>query len=547
MADDPRRPYDLCNLFYARSLLGASGIRRGADVRGRSHAGLARYALGLIGALMVVAASAPAAVASPQPPSLRLFAMAHRVTLTQAYLRAGAFDLGAWVSSTGGAFQIDLRRPGYGPWVAEQIDPATGAPLRLLPRELVAPEQGFLGFLSLRFVDSRGRLAGRRVVPFCPDGESARVNDAGPINPSYPSGCDTDPSFPFIRGAVWGIDPGWAVSASTGTLPGLGPVFFFPGPPFGPVNPHSGIDLNPGRYTALVTITSPYRRLFAIPAADATVSLRLGVTPSPRSRTGPGSTQVIQVAQPLARDATDPPAVPTVTKPDAATMPNLVALPAWRIGIHRRSGRDLLTFNATVWNAGPAPFSIEGFRRPNSDVMEAYEYFFDPAGNVVGRAPAGTMFYDNGRGHHHWHLRQLASYTLIGPSGQVIQSEKQSFCIAPTDPVDLTMPNAAMAPTAFQSLGFAGSACDLYDPGAIWLREQLPVGWGDTYSQFVAGQAFDVTNLPNGRYRLDVRVNALGELTETTTADDVASRVIRLSGHRGARKVSVAPWHGIRG
>lgn len=506
--------------------------------------GSVRHTLVVIGALVVVATFAPAALASTQPPSLRLFALEHRVTLTQAELRSGSFDLGAWVASTGSAFQVDLRRPGYGAWAAAQIDPATGAPLRALPMKLVNPEQGLLKFLSIRFVDSRGRLAGDRAITFCPAGESARVSDAGPLNPTYPGACDEDPYFPFLRGVVWGIDQGWAVSATTGSFPGIGPGVFLVGPPFGPVNPRGGFALQPGRYTAIVSIAAPYRRLLAIPTSDAVVTLHVRVTPSPHARR-PGPVTVVGVAQPLA--AADFPPVPTVTKPDPETMPNLVALPAWQIGIHRQSGRELLTFNATIWDAGPAPFSIEGFRRPGSNVMDAYEYFFDSAGDVVGRAPAGTMFYDNDRGHHHWHLRQLASYTLIGPAGQVVRSQKQSFCIAPTDPVDLTVPNASMAPSAFEGLGFTGSVCDMYYPQAIWLREQLPVGWGDTYSQSVAGQAFDVTNLPNGRYRIEVRVNPLGELTETTTADDLAVRVIRLSGHRGARKVTVAPWHGIRG
>jgi hypothetical protein len=200
-------------------------------------------------------------------------------------------------------------------------------------------------------------------------------------------------------------------------------------------------------------------------------------------------------------------------------------------------------FNATIWDAGPAQFTIEGFRRPHGNVMDAYEYFFDSAGNVVGRAPAGQLEYDNRPGHDHWHLRQLASYTLVGRSRTII-SQKQSFCIAPTDPVDLTVPGAQGAQV---SLGFGGTVCDLYQPGAIWVREQLPVGWGDTYMQTVAGQAFDVTNVPNGNYKIVVRVNPLGVLHETSTADDVAARRIRLLGPRGKRRVDVLPWHGISG
>ncbi|MFL5829377.1 MAG: lysyl oxidase family protein [Solirubrobacteraceae bacterium] len=248
-------------------------------------------------------------------------------------------------------------------------------------------------------------------------------------------------------------------------------------------------------------------------------------------------------------------------------MPNLVAAPAWHIAVRPRGSRggpplgvpglptvrlagigkhplrDVLTFNATICNAGPAPFSIEGFRRAHSNVMNAYEYFFDAIGNVVGRAPAGTLEFDTRQGHHHWDLRQLASYELVGGSRTIV-SEKQSFCIAPTDPVDLTVSGATGAQVA---LGFGGSVCDLEQPGAIWLREQLPPGWGDTYEQTVAGQAFDITNVPNGSYKIAVRVNPLGLLHETSTTDDVAVRRIRLSGRRGARRVEVALWHGING
>ena len=121
---------------------------------------------------------------------------------------------------------------------------------------------------------------------------------------------------------------------------------------------------------------------------------------------------------------------------------------------------------------------------------------------------------------------------------RTITSLKQSFCIAPTDPVDLTVPGAEAAQVA---LGFGGTVCDLFEPGSIWVREALPVGWGDTYTQAVAGQAFDLTHVPNGSYKLVVRVNPLGLLHETSSADDVAVRRIRLTGPRDARRVQVAP------
>lgn len=497
--------------------------------------------------LLVLAGLAAPVVAAGTPPSLRLFGVEHQVSVAQGNLRVGAVDLGLWVASVGGAFQVDVRRPGYGAWTASQVDSSTGEVLRSVPAGLVDPASGLKRFLSIRFVDRRGRVAARRLVTFCPGNESARVDDTGPLNSTYLAGCSGPSFFPFVRGIVWGIDSGWAVAPTFGTFPGLPSGVIGVGPTSAPPGVlrrfgRGGINLKPGYYSATVSIAPSYRRLFAIPASEATVRLRVRVLFTPPLRPRPPG----PVPRPVPLSASDP-GVPSVTQPAPSTMPNLVALPAWQIGVRRSGGRELLDFNATIWNAGPATFSVEGFRRPNSDVMDAYEYFFDSSGDAVGRARAGTLYYDNRRGHHHWHLRQLAAYQLVGPSGQVVRSQKQSFCIAPSDAVDLTVPGADLGGGSFGPLGFGGSVCDLYTPGAIWLREQLPAGWGDTYRQSVAGQAFDITNLPNGLYRIEVRVNPLGVLTETSTADDLAVRRIRLSGHRQKRRVSVAPWNGIRG
>ena len=489
------------------------------------------------------------------------------MTVTQDELRYGTADLGLWVASVNGGFQIDVKRPGYGAWTAFQADSSTAAPLRSVPARLVDPVRGLKRFLSVQFADARGRVAARRQVTFCPNGQASRVNDSGPLNATYLNFCQGFSSFPFVRGVVWGIDAGWAVPPVLGSGSVLGfPIGALPPGPLPPGLPPPSrggwVSLKPGRYTAIVSITGQYRKLFGIAAGQAAAKVGMRVLYSPPRRVRPPVAPPRSTKPEDAGDAGGPQVVPTVTAPDPASMPNLVAAPAWGIAIHRQGGsvrgpvptsrtggqgrrplRDILTFSATIWNAGPAQFSIEGFRRPHGDLMDAYEYFSDSTGKVVGRAPAGTLQYDARPGHNHWHLRQLASYELVGSSRTII-SQKQSFCIAPTDPVDLTMPGAERSQVA---LGFDGTVCDLYQPGAIWIREQLPAGWGDTYVQSVAGQAFDVTNVPNGSYKIAVRVNPLGLLHETSTQDDLAVRRIRLSGRRDARRVEVAPWHGING
>ena len=73
----------------------------------------------------------------------------------------------------------------------------------------------------------------------------------------------------------------------------------------------------------------------------------------------------------------------------------------------------------------------------------------------------------------------------------------------------------------------------------------MPPGWGDTYVQSLPGQAFDVTNLPNGTYYIAVVANPLGALFERHRNNDVSYRRIVLGGSPGHRTVVVPPYQGI--
>ncbi len=114
-----------------------------------------------------------------------------------------------------------------------------------------------------------------------------------------------------------------------------------------------------------------------------------------------------------------------------------------------------------------------------------------------------------------------------------------SWCVAPTDAIDLNVPGALWRP---QSTSLA-SACG--DIDAQWLRQVLPVGWGDTYVQTVAGQAIDITELPNGRYHIKVTVNPEGTLHERRTSNNVSYRLVILGGTPGNRTVQVPAHQGV--
>ena len=141
---------------------------------------------------------------------------------------------------------------------------------------------------------------------------------------------------------------------------------------------------------------------------------------------------------------------------------------------------------------------VEGFRDPQSTTMDAYQYFYE-GDEVVGKVDAGELEYDDRDMHDHWHFRDFAAYSLLDENKvKVVDSGKEAFCLAPTDPIDLTVEGAEWRPW----LTDLSTACGEQD--SLWIREVLQTGWGDTYAQYRPGQSFEITDLPNGKYFVKV-------------------------------------------
>ena len=103
------------------------------------------------------------------------------------------------------------------------------------------------------------------------------------------------------------------------------------------------------------------------------------------------------------------------------------------------------------------------------------------------------------------------------------------------------MPNANWAGYGQRRLSRRAAA-----PGALWIREVLDVGWGDTYAQYIAGQAFDITDLPNGDVLRPRPTSTRSDRCSSRTTDNnVEDRLVKLRGTPGHRRVVVPPWHGI--
>ena len=197
-------------------------------------------------------------------------------------------------------------------------------------------------------------------------------------------------------------------------------------------------------------------------------------------------------------------------------------------------GGDHLQFSATVWNAGDSPLVVDGFRREGEDEMDAYQYFFDGDGNQTGFQQVGHMHWDAKPTHQHWHFEDFARYTLLAADKtEAVKSHKEAFCLANTDAVDETVPNASWNPFNTD----LSTSCG--DFNSLSIREVLASGWGDTYAQFRAGQSFDLRGLPNGKYFVAVIANPKNRLVEASTDNNVALRKVFIGGTPGNRTVRV--------
>jgi hypothetical protein len=423
-------------------------------------------------------------------------------------------DPGIWLASLGSPLQFDVGRTSYAKPVAiTQIitGPGHSTVARRLPASVLDGWHGLKDMVNITVRDRAGKVVGWEPVTVCPAGfDPERATADSPDNSPYPQSCGAFDPFPV--GEVWGIAKGWAIDPAEG---GGGRAF----------------TLTMGStYKVTETISPRYARLFHVAARSATASVRLTVVP-PAGPPGP--------AKPRAGTLPALPAVPYLKNPPESVLPDLVALPAWGMSTSNASKHDWLNFGATVWVGGNGPLDVEAFRSGGSPVMPAYQYFYRN-GKVIGRVRAGTMGFDSGKGHNHWHFQQFAEYRLLGADKRVVvRSQKVGFCIAPTDAVDMLLPRAVWVP---QFTGFGGQCGS---PTALWVREMLPVGWGDTYEQYLAGQAFDVTGLPNGTYFVQVIANPEHLLRETRYGNDTSLRRIILSGTKGHRHVKVLPFYGM--
>ncbi|AZM59526.1 MULTISPECIES: lysyl oxidase family protein [unclassified Streptomyces] len=490
--------------------------------------------------------------------------------------------------------------------IKQRIQDGKKTRTRTLPAGLVNDFSGLPDFTRITLTDAAGEKVLERTETFCPNNASGRVRPDAPANSKYPQSCPTNPfTLGSVWGVENGwasntysayysepveLAPG-TYTAEIGVAEKYRDLFGIADEPQtvkvvvrerswedesggsvgrGAVKsaasahgahahhaghadngPHAQHGAPPGTPEAPAAETSgagpsyneghgPYPAAPpALPWALKRSSLGRQAAGAAEIGDGPGQTdgsRQAPAARPNAERPTGKASVPDVPKPD------LRSLPAYGItvsdGYEEDPDRDYLAFSANVWNAGPAKLVVDGFRSPGKDVMDAYQYFYDADGKQVGYTPTGGMEWDPRPGHEHWHFLDFASYRLLSADKkETVRSGKEAFCLANTDAVDYTVKNAAWHPDNTD----LSTACG--EQNSISVREVLDVGSGDTYTQDLPGQSFDITDLPNGTYYIQVLANPENRLKETDHDNNSALRKIVLGGEKGARTVTVPPHY----
>jgi hypothetical protein len=521
-------------------------------------------------AVVVTGTGLGIAHAAADPPALAFVATTTDITATlydDGQFKYLDLDLGVNVIAGKNPFEIRATRKSYAdPIVARQTVVKNGKKTTVtLPSGMVTGFGGFKDFTTVTIKNTKGATVSSYKTDFCPDNwSSARTRrDAPPSNP-YPTSCGGD--NPFLLGSVWGIQAGW--NGPTDSVPG------------GSGRGNSSFTLPVGTYKATVALNTKYRDYFKIQAKQSTVTLGLKVVPytdDPQpSPSGAAAAEGARARIEAARAASSasvqslheghdaaqigtylpgfaPPAkAPRAAKaaPQTGPRPDLRSLPAWGISLEqgtdaktgKPNGKWFVNFGATVWNAGTSPLLVDGFRRTGTQLMDAYQYFFDAKGNQVGSVAAGTMQWDARVGHKHWHFTDFAQYNLLAADKKLsVRSGKEAFCLANTDPVDYTVTNAKWRPENTD----LSTSCGGNTAAAV--REVLDIGNGDTYTQDRPGQSFEITGLKNGTYYIEVKANPVHKLSELNTANNSSLRKIVLGGTAAKRTLTVPPVNGIKG
>jgi hypothetical protein len=182
-------------------------------------------------------------------------------------------------------------------------------------------------------------------------------------------------------------------------------------------------------------------------------------------------------------------------------LPDIAPAPPQDAHISKEHGRWLIRFSTTLANIGDGDFVLRATKGDAGwEVDQDVQY--SESGAKVVRTPANLVW--GGDDHDHWHVQRIAVGRLAPlekggdppADGEGWADTKIGFCY-----FDYTR----LLDDAAQEAVFSRIGCGDEKDTAVGMG--LSYGWMDIYPFGLPGQSIDVTDVPDGKYRLWVQVD----------------------------------------
>lgn len=166
-------------------------------------------------------------------------------------------------------------------------------------------------------------------------------------------------------------------------------------------------------------------------------------------------------------------------------------------GLAEFTETPVVRVEATIVNKGPGDFLLSARRDvPWSEHWTVFQRFSETGGVFTERATLADLIF-TGAPHSHWHVKNMEAHRLERlDTGEVLSEViKQGFCPYDTDPYFAALPGAPVDPVYLEA------DCE----GPAWvtsLTMGVSIGWGDKYPWHMVEQSIDITNVPDGTYRI---------------------------------------------
>lgn len=183
-----------------------------------------------------------------------------------------------------------------------------------------------------------------------------------------------------------------------------------------------------------------------------------------------------------------------------AKLPDLAMLPPFDFKIENTHGRRLLRFSTVSVNVGDGPFRMYGSDDDGTaeigDILSVVQWIKHEDATWSQRETTAQMSW-SGDGHDHWHILDFQRFKLRSLDAELLGSvAKIGFCSFDSYPY-----KSPRQPIYTSDRDI----CQTNSNGTVLMGTSR--GWGDIYKWSIAFQWIDITDLPNGDYKLRVTVD----------------------------------------